>query len=89
MKSKAIPVHSFYILRRKQEEESIKWDKNVKTYFEDLSNESKGAFEELNIRDKEKSKDQLTDFISERVLELIGGRDLIDLYTQMFSKRYV
>jgi hypothetical protein len=54
-----------------------------------LSNESKGAFEELNIRDKEKSKDQLTDFISERVLELIGGRDLIDLYTQMFSKRYV
>ena len=61
----------------------------MKTYFEDLSNNSKGAFGELNIRDKEKSKDQLTDFISERVLELIGGRDLIELYSQMFSKRYV
>ena len=61
----------------------------MKTYFEELSRQSEGAFEELNIRDKDKAKDQLTDFISERVLELIGGRDLIDLYTQMFSKRYV
>jgi hypothetical protein len=61
----------------------------VKIYFEGLSNDSKGSFEELNIRDKEKSKDQLTDFISQRVLELIGGRDLIELYSKMYSKRYV
>ena len=33
VKSKKIPIHSFYILRRKQEEESIKWDKSVKLYF--------------------------------------------------------
>jgi hypothetical protein len=85
----SIPIHSFYIMRKKQEEESVKWDNMVKQYFEELSNSTKGLFDELNIRDPEKAKQQLTDFISERVLDLVGGRDLVALYSQMYSKRYV
>lgn len=61
----------------------------MKQYFEELSRKSKGLSDELNIRDQEKARTQLTDFISERVLDLIGGRDLVELYSKMYSKRYV
>jgi hypothetical protein len=44
---KEIPIHSLYILKKKPE--SVETDKNVKLYFENLSRDSKGVCEELDV----------------------------------------
>lgn len=44
------------------------WDEKVERYFKNLSESTEGQCEELDIKQKEKSFEQLTSFISKRVL---------------------
>eukprot|EP01061_Rhynchopus_euleeides_P022327 TRINITY_DN3636_c0_g1_i2.p1 TRINITY_DN3636_c0_g1~~TRINITY_DN3636_c0_g1_i2.p1 ORF type:complete len:2096 (+),score=647.50 TRINITY_DN3636_c0_g1_i2:904-6288(+) len=72
--AKGIPVHAFYVA----------FDDAVKTCFEGLAHKTGGQCGPLNVATAE-GHERLTQLVSERVLDSIGGADLLQRYRAKFG----
>ena len=80
LKSKNIPVHAFYL------------DDGARINFEEISKETSGKCELLNI-DSAEGSNVLTNIVTEQILSNIGqmkgrGHELVNAYKARFSKAY-
>lgn len=76
LKDKQIPVHAFYV------------DADAKASFEEIATISGGISGELDI-DSAEGAERLTQVVTERILENIGGGALVELYRAKYVRGYV
>ena len=68
-----IPIHCFYLHER------------AKNDFENISEQTYGICESLNVNDAKRSSETLTKIVSERVLNAAGGDEFVKAYREKYS----